>query len=217
LRVHGVGDRESRRKRVAELMRLVGLPDRLIHSYPNQLSGGQRQRVAIARALAIEPEILVCDEPTSALDVSVQAHILNLLLELGNKLNLTYVLISHNLTVIEHMADWVAVMYLGRIVEFAPVEELFRDPKHPYTRALLDSALPPIPRHNLPKIALGRGVPNPLAPPPGCSFHPRCPQRIDICDRDEPVAQDTGKHQVACHLYTKQSSEGGIGNGPITH
>jgi peptide/nickel transport system ATP-binding protein len=201
LRVHRMGDRRTRRERVAEIMRLVGLPERLIHSYPNQLSGGQRQRVAIARALAIEPGIMVCDEPTSALDVSVQAHILNLLLELGAKFNLTYVLISHNLTVVQHLADWVAVMYLGRIVEFAPAEELFQNPKHPYTQALLDSALPPIPRRSLPKVALGRSVPNPLAPPPGCTFHPRCPRRTELCVREEPATRDVGEHKVACHLY----------------
>ena len=131
LRVHDIGTKESRLERVSELMRLVGLPNRLIHSYPNQLSGGQRQRVAIARALIMEPGIIVCDEPTSALDVSVQAHILNLLQDLKDRFNLTYIFISHDLAVVEHLADWVAVMYLGRLIEFGPATEVLRNPLHP--------------------------------------------------------------------------------------
>ena len=141
LRVHDIGTKESRIDRVSELMHLVGLPSRLIHSYPNQLSGGQRQRVAIARALIMEPGIIVCDEPTSALDVSVQAHILNLLQDLKDKFNLTYIFISHDLAVVEHLADWVAVMYLGRLIEFGSASEVLRNPLHPYTQALMESVL----------------------------------------------------------------------------
>ena len=205
LRVHKVGDKESQRVRVKEMMHHVGLPPRLIHSYPNQLSGGQRQRVAIARALAMEPGIVVCDEPTSALDVSVQAHILNLLQDLREKLNLTYVFISHDLAVVEHLADWVAVMYLGRLIEFGPASEVFRDPKHPYTEALLDSVLTPDPSKGLPDITLGRGLPNPLDPPPGCYFHPRCSKIIKGCDTNAPelaplTGSDAGR-LVECHLH----------------
>ncbi len=199
--VHGIGTVEERNARVEEVMGLVGLPNRLLYSYPNQLSGGQRQRVAIARALAIKPGIMVCDEPTSALDVSVQAHILNLLQDLRAELNLTYVFISHDLAVVEHLADWVAVMYLGRLIEFGRAADIFREPKHPYTQALLDSVLTPDPGKGLPEITLGRGLPNPLAPPTGCHFHPRCAQMIDGCDRDKPDLRNDGERLTACHLY----------------
>ncbi len=199
--VHGIGTAEERNARVEEVMGLVGLPNRLLYSYPNQLSGGQRQRVAIARALAMKPGIMVCDEPTSALDVSVQAHILNLLQDLRAELNLTYVFISHDLAVVEHLADWVAVMYLGRLIEFGRAADIFREPKHPYTQALLDSVLTPDPGKGLPEITLGRGLPNPLAPPAGCHFHPRCAQMIDGCDRDKPDLRNDGERLTACHLY----------------
>ena len=201
LTVHKIGTPQERRVRVEKYMRLVGLPKRLIHSYPNQLSGGQRQRVAIARALIMEPKIIVCDEPTSALDVSVQAHILNLLQDLRNELNLTYAFISHDLAVVEHLADWVAVMYLGRLIEFGKAIDIFSNPQHPYTRALLDSVLTPEPDLGLPEITLGRGLPNPLAPPSGCYFHPRCPESMDDCEQFSPALKDTGERQVECHLY----------------
>jgi peptide/nickel transport system ATP-binding protein len=184
-------------------MRLVGLPKRLIHSYPSQLSGGQRQRVAIARALIMEPKIVVCDEPTSALDVSVQAHILNLLQDLRKELNLTYVFISHDLAVVEHLADWVAVMYLGRLIEFGRAADIFRDPQHPYTRALLDSVLTPDASLGLPEITLGRGLPNPLSPPSGCYFHPRCPDMRDECSQRKPQLIETDNRLVECHLYSE--------------
>jgi peptide/nickel transport system ATP-binding protein len=203
LKVHKVGSAEGRRARVEEYMRLVGLPKRLIHSYPSQLSGGQRQRVAIARALIMEPKIVVCDEPTSALDVSVQAHILNLLQDLREELNLTYVFISHDLAVVEHLADWVAVMYLGRLIEFGRAADVFRDPQHPYTRALLDSVLTPDASLGLPEITLGRGLPNPLSPPSGCYFHPRCPDMLDVCNQREPVLTETDNRLVECHLYSE--------------
>lgn len=199
--VHGVGSSEGRKARVEEYMGLVGLPKRLYHSYPNQLSGGQRQRVAIARALIMEPGIVVCDEPTSALDVSVQAHILNLLQDLREELNLTYVFISHDLAVVEHLADWVAVMYLGRLIEFGRAADIFSEPQHPYTQALLESVLTPDPRKGLPEIALGRGLPNPLHPPSGCYFHPRCPQRINECESQSPSLRPDRDRLVACHLY----------------
>ena len=201
LRVHDIGTKENRLERVSELMRLVGLPNRLIHSYPNQLSGGQRQRVAIARALIMEPGIIVCDEPTSALDVSVQAHILNLLQDLKDRFNLTYIFISHDLAVVEHLADWVAVMYLGRLIEFGPATEVLRNPLHPYTQALMESVLTPDPRKGLPEITFGRGLPNPLAPPSGCYFHPRCSKIKDGCDSKLPKLLPESDRLVECHLY----------------
>ena len=201
LRVHDIGTKESRIDRVSELMGLVGLPSRLIHSYPNQLSGGQRQRVAIARALIMEPGIIVCDEPTSALDVSVQAHILNLLQDLKDKFNLTYIFISHDLAVVEHLADWVAVMYLGRLIEFGSASDVLQNPLHPYTQALMESVLTPDPRKGLPEITFGRGLPNPLAPPSGCHFHPRCSKIKDGCDSRLPSLLPESDRLVECHLY----------------
>jgi peptide/nickel transport system ATP-binding protein len=162
LEVHGIGTRAGRLKRVEELMELVGLPRRLLYVYPSQLSGGQRQRVAIARALAMSPAIVICDEPTSALDVSVQAQILNLLQDLRRELQLTFVIVTHNLAVVEHMADRVAVMYLGRLIESGPTAEIFARPRHPYTKTLLESVLTPETDRGLPDSALGPGFPNPL-------------------------------------------------------
>ena len=160
MKVQGIDDEETMRRRVEETMDLVGLPPRLFNAFPNQLSGGQRQRVAIARALVNRPQVVICDEPTSALDVSVQSQILNLLNDLRNELNLTYIVISHNLAVVEHIATRVAVMYLGRIVEVADTETLFSDPKHPYTRALLASVLTPDPNLDVPNNQLGASYPN---------------------------------------------------------
>ena len=193
-------------------MELVGLARRLYDNYPNQLSGGQRQRVAIARALINRPRMVICDEPTSALDVSVQSQILNLLQDLRRELGLTYLLISHNLAVVEHMADRVAVMYLGRIVEETPTDELFRAPKHPYTKALLQSVLTPEPGLGIPDTHLGAAYPNPLDLPPGCRFHPRCKERIGPCDSVAPrqIRQPGG--YVECHLYAGDAL--GAGDSP---
>jgi len=203
LAVHRIDTPAARRERVAEMMALVGLPARLMAAFPGQLSGGQRQRVAIARALVMRPELVVCDEPTSALDVSVQAQILNLLQELRQKLGLTYVLISHNLAVVEHLATRVAVMYLGRIVEEAPTASLFATPRHPYTQALLASVLTPEPGRGLPLAAIGGGYPNPLDPPTGCRFHPRCAAALPSCRSisPQPTWRDGGG-RVECHLYS---------------
>ncbi len=202
----GVEGRETRR-RVEEMMELVGLARRLYDNYPNQLSGGQRQRVAIARALVNRPRIVICDEPTSALDVSVQSQILNLLQDLRRELGLTYLLISHNLAVVEHMADRVAVMYLGRIVEQADTDTLFRAPKHPYTEALLRSVLTPEPGLGIPDTHLGAAYPNPLNMPTGCRFHPRCPKRFAPCDSVAPKPLGDGGTFVECHLYDPQVAQ----------
>jgi peptide/nickel transport system ATP-binding protein len=201
LRAHKVGDPNGWRKQVEVLMELVGLPKRMYQNYPNQLSGGQRQRVAIARALIMKPEIVICDEPTSALDVSVQAQILNLLLDLRNEFDLTYVIISHNLAVVEHMATEVAVMYLGRVVERADTATLFENPRHPYTKALLGSVLTPDPTLGVPDTHLGATFPNPVFPPSGCTFHPRCRQAMPTCSQIVPHPRMVDGTHVECHLY----------------
>ena len=202
LRVHRIGDPAGWRKEVERMLDLVGLSQRVYDSYPNQLSGGQRQRVAIARALIMRPEVVICDEPTSSLDVSVQAQILNLLSDLRRDLGLTYLLISHNLAVIDHLASRVAVMHLGRIVEEAPTDAVMRQPQHPYTKALLASVLTPEPGLGVPATDLGVAFPSPLAPPPGCTFHPRCPAVMPVCREvaPKPLSRaDSG--MVECHLY----------------
>ena len=201
LRVHGKVRTAEVRKQVHEMMDMVGLARRYFGSYPNQLSGGQRQRVAIARALIMRPEVVICDEPTSALDVSVQAQILNLLQDLRSELSLTYILISHNLAVVEHMATSVAVMYLGRVVEQAQTQELFTNPRHPYTRALLASVLTPEPGLGIPDTHLGAAFPNPVDPPDGCTFHPRCAERMPECERTAPRTARVNGCSVECHLY----------------
>jgi peptide/nickel transport system ATP-binding protein len=202
LSVQGVGRAHERRAHAMAALDKVGLPpSRYADSYPSQLSGGQRQRVAIARALVTEPEIVVCDEPTSALDVSVQSQILNLLMDLRRDLGLTYVFISHNLAVVEHLATRVAVMYLGRVVELAPTEEIFSAPKHPYTQALLASVLTPVPGLGLPDTGLGAAAPDPLNVPPGCPFHPRCPRAFTPCASVVPRDVAAGSATVACHLH----------------
>jgi len=200
LEVHKIGSPADRRRKALEIMDLVGLPARFADRYPGELSGGQRQRVAIARALVMKPDVIVCDEPTSALDVSVQSQILNLLLDLRNELGLTYVFISHNLGVVEHIATRVAVMYLGRTVELAETQTLFANPRHPYTRALLDSILTPEPGLGIPETGLGLAFPDPLNPPSGCAFHPRCPLAFEACRSVAPKLLDIGKGRAACHL-----------------
>jgi peptide/nickel transport system ATP-binding protein len=207
LAVHGLGDAAYRRKRAIDMLERVGLPARMADNYPSQLSGGQRQRVAIARALVMRPEIVVCDEPTSALDVSVQSQILNLLMDLRQEFGLTYVFISHNLAVVEHIATRVAVMYLGRVVELAPTAEIFAQPRHPYTQALLASVLTPEPGKGLPDTGLGLAFPNPLDLPAGCGFNPRCLYARPVCRTSIPWAVADGGARVACHAYAPATRE----------
>ena len=192
------------RGRAEEMMELVGLPRRLFNLHPGQLSGGQRQRVAIARALVNRPRMVVCDEPTSALDVSVQSQILNLMQDLRSELGLTYLLISHNLAAVEHMASRVAVMYLGRIVEEADTGSLFDSPRHPYTEALLESVLTPDPTLGIPDTHLGASYPNPLDVPSGCSFHPRCARAMPDCRVRAPRRISSPEGVVACHLHDRE-------------
>jgi peptide/nickel transport system ATP-binding protein len=199
--IHGVGDPAERQRRVLSMMERVGLARRMEHSYPSQLSGGQRQRVAIARALVMQPAIVVCDEPTSALDVSVQAQILNLLKDLRDEFDLTYIFISHDLSVVRYMADRVAVMYFGRIVEYGPTAEVLRAPKHPYTQALLRSILTPEPGLGLPDLGIARGTPDPTNAPQGCKFSPRCPLVMPKCRDTVPPTLKIEQTLVDCHLY----------------
>jgi peptide/nickel transport system ATP-binding protein len=185
--------------RVGELLELVGLYPADGRKFPHEFSGGQRQRIAIARAIAANPDFIVCDEPTSALDVSIQAQILNLMRDLQERLGLTYLLITHNLAVVRFMANRVGVMYLGRLVEIGETEALFARPRHPYTRMLLD-AVPDLSMSGRPRSAIGGEPPNPIDPPPGCPFHPRCPQAIAICRSERPAFRDN----VACHLAAEE-------------
>ena len=200
LYVHGVRRRREREERVAELLRRVGLRPEYMRRFPHAFSGGERQRIGIARALALQPRLVVADEPVSALDVSVQAQILNLLQDLQAEFRLTYLFVAHDLSVVRHISDRVAVMYVGRIVELAETERIFTAPKHPYTSALLSAVPEPDPRVRSKRIILQGEVANPAAPPTGCYFHPRCPHAVDVCRTQAPVWQETAPaHFVACH------------------
>lgn len=207
LQVQGDKDPASWRQRAEEMMELVGLPRRVYNNFPSQLSGGQRQRVAIARALINRPRVVICDEPTSALDVSVQSQILNLLQDLRQELGLTYLMISHNLAVVEHMATRIAVMYLGRIVEQGEAESVFTHPQHPYTEALLGSVLTPDPSLGVPDTHLGAAYPNPLDMPSGCSFHPRCARAMPHCAQQAPRPIPTESGHVECNLYDENEGK----------
>lgn len=198
--IHNVGTSEERTRRVLELIELVGLRKSAVNRYPHEFSGGQRQRISIARAIALNPELIICDEPVSALDVSIQAQILNLLEDLQEKLGLTYVFISHDLSVIEHVCDRIAVMYLGKIVEIASRDELFKNPQHPYTQALI-AAIPRVGQGKKKmKQSLTGEVPSPINPPSGCSFHTRCPYKMDICSEKTPQLEGSESHKKACWL-----------------
>jgi peptide/nickel transport system ATP-binding protein/oligopeptide transport system ATP-binding protein len=211
LALHDLLPAAQRRGRVEELLRLVGLEPRLARRYPHEFSGGQRQRIAIARALAVEPKLIICDEPVSALDVSIRSQILNLLRELQDRLGLAYIFVSHDLAVVKHIADRVAVMNLGRIVETAEADALFATPHHPYSRALL-SAIPLPQPHAKRNVTLLEGeMPSALNPPPGCRFHTRCPYVVDRCRVETPeLIADTTGHATACHRVAELPPPGAI-------
>jgi oligopeptide/dipeptide ABC transporter ATP-binding protein len=202
LRIHNYGDRAKIRSRVRELLSLVGLSPEHVNRYPHEFSGGQRQRIGVARAIALHPKLIIADEPVSALDVSIRAQVINLLDDLQDELSLTYVFIAHDLGVVRHISDRIAVMYLGKIVEVSPAEELYRRPVHPYTEALLSAV--PLPDPDLSakrqQIVLEGDVPSPVTPPSGCRFHPRCRYATEICSREEPPLVTHGQgHMAACH------------------
>ena len=202
LDIHSIGTPSERKAKVEELLGLVGLRPEHASRYPHEFSGGQRQRVAVARTLALDPQLIVCDEPVSALDVSVQAQVLTLLKHLQKRFDLTYVFISHDLAVVSHISDRVAVMYLGRIMELAPSETLFASPRHPYTEALLSAALPPDPSAQGERIGLTGDLPSPMNPPTGCPFHPRCPKAFEKCPNARPELREIEPGvRVACWLY----------------
>jgi len=202
IKIHKLAAGDAVKERVAELLEIVGLSPHHSRRYPHEFSGGQRQRIGVARALAVNPKFIVADEPVSALDVSIQAQIINLLQDLQRQLHLTYLFIAHDLSVVKHISDRVAVMYLGRIVELAESQNLYRSPKHPYTRALLSAVPVPDPGERRERIILPGDVPSPANPPSGCSFHPRCMERLPQCDQVVPRLGDIGGgHYVSCQLY----------------
>lgn len=208
LLIHGMRDRTQRNSIVQEMLDKVGLNPYHAARYPHEFSGGQRQRIGIARALALNPRFIICDEPVSALDVSIQSQILNLLKELQKEYGLTYLFVAHNLSVVEHISDRVGVMYLGKLVEVTTREELYRNPQHPYTQALLSAIPLPNPRMRHQRIVLKGDVPSPVNPPSGCRFHPRCPFAMDRCRVEDPVFEEkSAEHWVACHLV----------DGKLTH
>ncbi len=201
--IHGIGDREERKASVAKLLDRVGLPANAYDRYPFEFSGGQRQRIGLARAISLNPRVLVCDEPVSALDVSIQSQVLNLFLELQRELKLSYIFIAHNLAVVKHVSDRIAIMYLGRVVELAPADEIYTKPKHPYTRALISAIPQPEPRRKSERIVMTGDVPSPIDPPSGCPFHPRCPHATDRCKVEAPALRPApdgaSGHTVSCH------------------
>jgi oligopeptide/dipeptide ABC transporter ATP-binding protein len=207
LEIHNIGAPQERGDLVREMLKKVGLEEYHANRYPHEFSGGQRQRIGIARALILKPKFIICDEPVSALDVSIQSQVLNLLKDLQDEFSLTYLFIAHNLSVVEHISDRVAVMYLGKIVELAPKRELFQHPLHPYTQALISAIPIPKPLAKRQRIILQGEVPSPLHPPAGCRFHPRCPVAIERCSHIDPeFSEYKGSHWAACHLVANRGS-----------
>ncbi|MDO8273216.1 MAG: dipeptide ABC transporter ATP-binding protein [Gammaproteobacteria bacterium] len=198
--VQNIGDKAFRRQRVKELLEVVGLPARSVTRYPFEFSGGQRQRIGIARSIALNPKLIICDEPVSALDVSIQSQILNLLIDLQKEFNLSYLFIAHDLAVVKHISDRIAIMYLGKIVESGDGESIYRTARHPYTQSLISAIPVPDPHHKSQRQVLVGDVPSPINPPSGCAFHTRCPKVMDVCRSTAPVL--SADHQpVSCHLY----------------
>jgi len=203
MRIHNIYSGKALDERVAYLLEKVGLSPEQGNRYPHEFSGGQRQRIGIARALALNPKVIIGDEPVSALDVSIQAQIINLLIDLQQEFHLSYIIISHDLAVVEYICDRIAVMYIGKIVEFTTYDRLYSDPKHPYTQALMSAIPQRDPKARKQRIILEGDVPSPITPPSGCRFHPRCPRAMDICSQIQPDLIEGGDgHQVACHLYS---------------
>ena len=202
--IHKIGNRKTRQKKVAELLEIVGLPARSVTRYPFEFSGGQRQRIGIARAIALNPKLIICDEPVSALDVSIQSQIMNLLVDLQKEFNLSYLFIAHDLAVVKHVSDRIAIMYLGKLVEEGPGQSIYEDAKHPYTQSLISAIPIPDPRHHIQRQVLTGDVPSPIDPPGGCSFHPRCPKAMPECKVQVPQLvplREQDNQMLSCFLY----------------
>jgi oligopeptide transport system ATP-binding protein len=204
LYVHGITDRQEREAKVLELLQVVGLKKEHMRRYPHQFSGGQRQRIGVARALALNPKLIICDEAVSALDVSIRGQVINLLQDLQKEFGLTYLFISHDLSVVEHISDRVAVMYLGKLVELTDAETLYQTPLHPYTQALLSAAPIPDPRRKKKRVILSGDVPSPIAPPPGCRFHTRCLYAKEVCRAQEPRLKEVRKNHLAACFFAEE-------------